>query len=130
MNNNILDFNKVVQKGEIYYARLIGENSMQNGIRPVVIFQNSMAGRYSSNCTVIPLTSKGKRMLPTHTIIKSCLRKESIALTENIITISKSMLEAYIGKCTDQEINNIEKCLMIQLGIIVEYHSQNQINTM
>ena len=87
--------------GDIYMADLDvnGEGSLQTGRRPVLIISNDMANKYSPVITVIPMTSRmGKKKLPTHVYIKDCgLRKPSIALAEQITSISKSKLLNKMG---------------------------------
>mgnify|MGYP002513464714 CR=1 FL=1 len=52
-----------VKRGDIYYADLspvIG--SEQGGIRPVLNYQNNTANLYSTTITMLPITSKLKKL--------------------------------------------------------------------
>ena len=104
-----------VKRGDLFYADLsVGVGSEQSGIRPVVVIQNDSGNRFSS-----PLTSSKKKNIPTHTFIKSRddLKENSIALLEQMRTIDKSRLIRKIGELTPLEMERINKCIRISLGV-------------
>lgn len=108
-------------RGEIWLVDL-GETkgSEQKMIRPVVILQNNMGNLHSPTITIVPLTSsRGKKWIPTHvTLYKTtCLLSLSIALTEQITTISKERFINFIGEVNSDEMIAIEDAILIQLGI-------------
>ena len=88
---------------EVWFAEL-GDHSgtsVQSGTRPVLVISNDVANRNSPVVTVIPLSSKLKKLeLPVHIVLteKECemLRDEhledSILLVEQITTIDKMVL--------------------------------------
>ena len=114
------------RRGDIYYADL-GERqntSIQDGIRPVVIVSNDMANRHSPVITMIPLTGRiqKKRALPTHVLIPQSvatgLSTASLALAEQVTTISKDRLLDYRGRITNPHIMDaIDRAIKIQLGV-------------
>jgi len=109
-----------INRGDIYYAELQGgKGSEQQMVRPVIVLQNNMGNRYSPCCTVIPLTSQNKRWIPTHVTLHktTCLERLSIALAEQVNTISKERFKDYIGVINPSELVEVENALMIQLGI-------------
>lgn len=92
--------------------------SVQTGYRPVIIIQNNMGNTYAPTVSVVPLTSHIKKELPTHTEIDGCgLTKKSIALVEQIQTLSKDSLKRCIGQVDDATMSRINDCIRIQLGI-------------
>lgn len=108
----------IVYRGEIYYAELSpSQGSEQGGIRPVLIVQNNVGNRYSPTTIVVPLTTKlGKHKLPTHVCLQACgLSHESIALCEQVRTISKLRLREKVGLISDM--TEIDKALAISLGL-------------
>ena len=110
-------------RGEIYYADLSPvRGSEQGGIRPVLIIQNDVGNKHSPTTIVACLTTKCtvKHKLPTHIMLdKSCgLPKESMALLEQLRTIDKARLSNKIGKVSAEDMEKIERGLMISLGII------------
>ena len=94
---------KIPKQYEIWFAELGNHygTCVQSGNRPVLILTNDIANRYSQTFTVIPLTSKMKKLdLPTHIVLTEAhcemLRAErledSILLVEQITTIDQSAL--------------------------------------
>ncbi|MCM1259314.1 MAG: type II toxin-antitoxin system PemK/MazF family toxin [Roseburia sp.] len=81
-----------MRKGDIYMADLgEDEGSLQAGMRPVIIVSNDAANKYSPVITIIPMTTKRKKKLPTHVYIQDCgLPMPSLALAEQITSINKS----------------------------------------
>ena len=110
-----------VKRGDIYYASLdpvIG--SEQGDTRPVLIVQNDVGNTHSPTTQIVPLTTqtqKGK--LPVHVrISKSCgLATDSIALIEQLRTVDKSRLDAYVGRITTKEQEAIDSALSVSVGI-------------
>lgn len=94
---------RIAKQYEIWFAEL-GDHygtSVQSGNRPVLVISNDMANRNSPIITVIPLSSKLKKLeLPVHIVLteSDCemLRDEhledSILLVEQITTIDKVAL--------------------------------------
>ena len=94
---------RIPKQYEIWFAEL-GEHygtCVQSGNRPVLILTNNVANRYSQTLTVIPLTSKMKKLdLPTHVVLteahcemlKSEQMEDSVLLIEQITTIDQSPL--------------------------------------
>ena len=91
------------------------ENSIQGGERPCVIVSNNIGNRYSPNVTIIPLTSRSKKDLPTHVVIKSY--NNSIALGEQIMTIPKAWIVSLKGRVLPSELKLIDRIIEIAVGI-------------
>ena len=113
---------KQIYRGEMYYADLspvIG--SEQGGKRPVLIIQNNIGNLYSPTVIVAAMTGKVRRKakLPTHYIVNgySELGEDSIILLEQIRTIDKRRLKKYIEKLLPAEMESVEKCMIISLGL-------------
>lgn len=106
-----------VKRGDIYFVvggAAVG--SEQSANRPAVIVSNDIGNRFAPIVEIVYLTTRTKGGLPTHVFIGSAPRP-SIALCEQIVTVSKSRLQRYIGRVTQEEINNIDKALGKSLGI-------------
>jgi mRNA interferase MazF len=91
---------KTVCRGDIYSASLdpvIG--SEQGGRRPVLVVQNNAGNTHAPTVIVAPITSRAKPVLPTHLPVSSlpALRKGSTVLLEQLRTIDKRRLGAYMG---------------------------------
>lgn len=114
-----------INRGSIYYADFEKSNtagSEQKGIRPVVIVQNNIGNEFSQTVIVVPITTKiaVKANLLTHILLKNYryrMIKDSMLLAEQIRVIDKSRLKEYIGKLNEEEIKNMERAILIALGI-------------
>jgi len=114
--------NKVIKRGDIFYADLAqGQGSEQGGIRPVVIVQNDIGNKFSPTTIVAPITSKlNKAKLPTHIEIKAKqfgLEKDSVMLMEQIRTIDKVRLREFLGSVDEYIIDKIDNALKISLAL-------------
>lgn len=111
----------MIKRKDIYYADLGPRSgSEQGGNRPVIIMQNDIGNKFSKTVIVIPITSKTKTELPTHVKIgkgECGLKKESIILSEQIMTIDKSRLSKKIGKISDELMEDITKAVEISIGL-------------
>lgn len=118
-----LSRNEIVKRGDIYYANLspvIG--SEQGGLRPVLIVQNDIGNKYSPTIIVAAITAKlGKTHMPTHIDLpaKSCnLERDSMVLLEQLRTIDKSRLSKKITTLDKTFMQEVNKALMISLGLV------------
>ena len=122
-----------IKRGEIYWIEdnrtFINEegNCEQRGSRPGIIVSNDKNNSSSYNVEVIFLTTSIKKDLPTHTTIRSAIRT-STALCERITTVGKNRIREYISTCTKEEMEMIEQCIAISLGLNIETTPQ-QITT-
>ena len=110
----------VVNRGDVFYADLGHDGTnRQGGIRPIVIVSNQQCNRYSPIVSVVCLsTSKTKHPLPTHIELKAIetgLRKDSICLCEQPMSISKSVLLDFVVALEDKSMRKIEDGLRCQL---------------
>ena len=113
----------LVKRGELYFADLspvVG--SEQGGIRPVLVVQNDIGNKYSPTIIAAAITSKlNKSKLPTHIELSSReygLEKDSVVLLEQIRTIDKTRLREKIGELSELKMNQVNKAMMISLGVI------------
>ena len=108
-----------VYRGDIFFVtgsggKVTGSEIKQD--RPAVVVSNDMANKYSPVVEVVFLTSIDKaKHLPTHVDI--ICQIPSIALCEQVNSVSKSRLVTFIRSCTDKEMKSIDKALMISLGL-------------
>lgn len=108
-----------MKRGEIYY--ILKNNieecgSEQASGRPAIIVSNDKNNEHSEVVEIVYLTTQPKTNLPTHIDIRSA-KKNSIALCEQINSISKLRIGEYIGECTDFEMQMIDIALSISLGL-------------
>lgn len=110
-----------VKRMEIYMADLpLSGGSVQMGKRPVLIVQNDVGNMKSPTVVVVPLTTADKKWQIVHVEIPTStgLPKESIALCEQIMTISKDCLGRKVGVIeSDELVSAIENALQITLFV-------------
>lgn len=105
-----------VCRGDIFYISHgdhIGSEQMCG--RPGVVVSNNIGNEHSPNVEVVPLTTQPKKPLPTHVSVLA--KVPSIALCENIQTVSKERLGDFIRICTDSEMKEIDNALRCSLGL-------------
>lgn len=107
---------------DIWYAVLpeIPGSHVQQGMRPVIVVSNDMANRYSPCITVVPLTTRRKKPLPTHVLLEGYgLDMVSLALCEQIISLDKSCLFRRLGRvCRPEDRAALHTAMAIQLAMV------------
>jgi len=109
-------------RGDIFYADLgddsVNIGSEQCGYRPVIILQNDKGNLYSPTVIVAIITSKSKKLLPTHVCFydTKILKLPSTICLEQIKTIDKTRLTDYRGRVREDVMIKIEKALQVSFG--------------
>ncbi len=104
-----------IKRGSICVYPFTGSGSVQKGRRPCVVVSNDCANLFSSVVTVLPITSKLKNSLPTHTNIT--LDAESTILAEQITTVERDRLELLNISASKEKMYDINRCLEVQLNL-------------
>jgi len=109
--------NEEIKRGDIYYVYPVDfTGSEQGGGRPAIVVSNDIGNHYASIVSVVFLTTQKKKNLPTHAAIRSSAR-DSIALCEQVSTIAKERLGAYIASCSNDEMQEVDRAVAIALGL-------------
>ena len=110
-----------MRRGDVYRADLdpvLG--SEQGGVRPVLIVQNDLGNQSSPTVIVVPLTSRRKRPgQPTHVLVEppeGRLSQPSPVLCEQVRTLEKTSLKAYLGNVSRETLTRVEAALGKALG--------------
>ena len=116
---------KEIKRGDIVYIDLgkLHNGSIQDGYRPCVIIQNDIGNKYSPCVIVCPLTSRGKKSIPTHVDvgIEDGLYSDSIVLCEQIQTRCKSEIKTRaILHLSEDKMEEINKALAISIGLNIK----------
>lgn len=101
-----------------------GIGSEQRGERPALIVSNDYANEHAPVVTVVWLTTQEKKPLPTHCEVKGT--EKSTALCENVTTISKERVGAFIRSASYVEMENVDRCIAIALDIYDEPSAEPQ----
>lgn len=109
-------------RGDIYLVDL-GTNigSEQGGCHPVLLVQNDIGNHFGPTLIVAPVSSRywKKSKQPTHTLIEGIqnLSSPSVVLTEQLLTIDKVRVMKYLGKVPEDQMQNVNKAVMVSLGL-------------
>jgi mRNA interferase MazF len=111
-----------IKRGDMFFANLdpvIG--SEQGGTRPVLIIQNDVGNKYSPTTIVVAtITSKtSKTKLPTHISLPHVpgLDRDSLLLLEQLRTIDRSRLRAYVGRLDTDTMQMVDQALAVSIGL-------------
>ena len=105
-----------IHRGDVFYfTRGNSVGVEQQGGRPGVIVSNDKCNNSSDFLLVCYLTTQPKTFLPTHVPI--VCNRESTCLCEQVHTLSKEKMERYCCTLTPEEMTEIDKALIIALGI-------------
>ena len=106
-----------IKRGDIVYIEKSPSiGSEQHSGRPAVIVSNDKNNQFADTVEVVYLTTAPKNDLLTHVTIRSA-PKESIALCEQVTTVSASRIGNFISTATAQEMRQIDTALLISLDL-------------
>jgi len=109
-----------IEFGDIFYAILSPSvGCEQDGFRPVLVIQNNKGNKYSPTVIAAAITSQTGKAKPTHVKLKTTkgLKKESIALVEQIRTLDKRRIFSKITKISKEDLENVKKAIKKNLSI-------------
>ena len=111
-----------IRRGDIYIANLSPvTGSEQGGVRPVLIIQNNTGNQRSPTLIAAAITGhfKGKCQ-PTHVRLKGAacgLFQDSTVLLEQLRTLDKSRLSAYMGNVGRDKMQEVDIALAFSVGL-------------
>lgn len=115
-----LPYSGEIKRGDVFYFdRGPTVGSEQRGDRPGIVVSNNVGNRFSDNVLVVYTTTQPKNNLPVHVDVLSMERK-SVALCEQIHTLSTKKVVNKKGTLTNDEMKQIDKALIESLGIPIE----------
>ena len=110
----------MMKRGEIYTARLEKKaGSVQYGLRPVLVLQNNKGNRFSTTTIVAAITSRNRSLYQqTHVLLSDeyGLKKKSMVLLEQIMTVEKGQLEKYVGRVSDADMKRIDRAVLVSVA--------------
>lgn len=114
-----------IHRGAVFYVNLgdakdFPPSSIQRGVRPAIIISNESCNRHSSVITILSCSSRceSKAKIPTHVTIsanESGMKRDSIVLCEQPISIDKKDLMEYITTLNNEQMSKINQALRIQM---------------
>lgn len=115
---------RMYRRGDIWFISA-NENAMTIGSeiwpnRPAVILSNNVSSNRSGVVSVVYLTGAKKKPSPTHVEIDT----NSIALCEQIHTVSVTRLDRYIGTVNDENMKQVSDAVRFTLNLDVQHTGQ------
>ena len=107
-----------IRRGDIFYVHKFGiqVGSEEHTGRPGVVVSCDEGNRCSETVQVAFCTTQPKSNLPTHVEILSTGRASTV-MCEQINTVSLERLGNYIGRCTAEEMRDIDIAVATALGL-------------
>jgi len=109
------------RRGEIWLVSLEPTTGSEIGkIRSALVISNDRNNQFADTVTVIPITSKTKRIYPFETFLshqETHLPRDSKAKSNQIRTIDKKRLIKLLVKLSSEKIAEVEQAILIHLGI-------------
>jgi mRNA interferase MazF len=112
-----------MKRGEVYDARLDPiEGSEQGGTRPVILVSREAINVSSPLVIAVPCTTYRvrRRVYPSQVLIiapDGGLERDTIALGEQLRTLSKTRLLRLRGRLSDETMRQLERALLIALDL-------------
>ncbi len=108
-----------VRRGDVVYLKYNKEDYRLKysymGRRPYLVVSNDKGNKASPTCIVVPMTSKDKR--PDLLIHSSCSYHGSTVCCEGIKVIDQEEVEDIRYHLSEEEMDNVNKCLKVLLSI-------------
>lgn len=98
------NYSMPIKKGDVFYCQL-------DKHRPCVVVSGNKTNYTSKNVTVVPLSSKLKRLdLPFHIVLRQKVNhQQAIAMCEIYYTIPKTQLDNYVCTLYENDLSKIKK---------------------
>jgi len=106
-----------MKRGEVWWVNFdpaVGSEIKK--ARPAVIVSNDTSNHYSNRVQVIPATSATQNLYPPECYVQ-IKGKHSKVMADQIMTVSKERLYDCMGSVTSEEMDDIQRIILIQLGI-------------
>ncbi len=109
------------KRGEIWVVNLdpaVGAEIKKT--RPALIVSNDINNRYAGTVTLLLVSDQGDKIYPFEVPLpsgSSGLQKASKVKCQQVRTVDKIRLTKRIGIVSEQELRDVERAIMIHLGI-------------
>ncbi len=106
-----------MNRGEVWWVNfgpsVGGEIQKQ---RPAIIVSNDASNKFLNRVQVVPLTSQVSQLYPSEAYV-TLNGKQSKAMADQLMTVSKLRLSNKAGKLTNADLKKVEQAIKVQLGL-------------
>jgi len=106
-----------LRRGEVYWIAFdpsVGGEIQKT--RPAVIVSNDAANRATNRTIVVPLTTQVNRVYAGETLVQLNGQTRK-AMADQLTTVSKLRFKKVIGTLSPEDMDRVERAILIQLGI-------------
>jgi len=106
-----------LRRGEVYWIAFdpsVGGEIQKT--RPAVIVSNDAANRATNRTIVVPLTTQVNRVYAGETLVQLNGQTRK-AMADQLTTVSKLRFKKVIGALSPEDMDRVERAILIQLGI-------------
>ena len=111
------DWKQKMRRGDVWWAALEPAVGGEIGkTRPAVIISNDRSNAQNNRVQIVPVTSQTRRVYPSEALV-TVDGGLSKAVADQIRTLDKSRLLAFMGRISDTEMRAVEDAVRLQLGL-------------
>lgn len=106
-----------MNRGDVWLVEFntsVGEEVQKT--RPAIIVSNDKSNRFLKRYQVVPLTSSSKTLYPGESLVR-IKGKQGKAMVSQVTTVSELRMIKRLGRLARAEIDNVDRGLLIQLGL-------------
>ena len=106
-----------MRRGEVWWVSFAGSSGGEvRKTRPAIIVSNDVANLHANRVQVVPVSRKTDKLYPCEARV-TVEGRESKAMADQIMTVSKERLTERLGLLSPNELHGVDMAMRIQLGL-------------